>query len=216
VLLLVPTELERARLEDRGGWPAGLAQVECCGFGRVAPAARTAALSTLLRPARALLVGIAGTYDPAAWPVGSAAEFAAVALDGVGVGRGAELVPPRELGFPQWPGEPGAAARGIDPLYDRLALAVPGGAACAPLVLTTCAASANPAEARERRARFPEAAAEDMEAFAVALACALAGVELRVVRGISNAVGERDPSRWRIPSALEAARARALEVLEGW
>jgi futalosine hydrolase len=125
-------------------------------------------------------------------------------------------VPPRELGFPQWPGEPGAAARGIDPLYDRIALALPEGVPAAPLVLTTCAASANPAEAAERRARFPDAAAEDMEAFAVAAACALAGVALRVVRGISNAVGERDPARWRIPSALEAARARAIQVLESW
>jgi futalosine hydrolase len=102
-------------------------------------------------------------------------------------------------------------SRAVEPIYERLPLAAPDGAAA--LLLTTSAASANAAEASERRARFPEAAAEDMEAFGVATACALAGAALRVVRGISNQVGVRDPSRWRIPAALAAARALALEIL---
>ena len=59
-----------------------------------------------------------------------------------------------------------------------------------------------------RRARFRDALAEDMEGFAVAFACALAGVPVSIVRGISNVVGDRDPAHWRIPAAL-AARARA-------
>jgi futalosine hydrolase len=222
-LLLIPTELERARIQDRGALAPGLAQVECCGFGPVAAAARTAALCALLRPARVVLAGIAGAYDTEQHPVGSAVEFAAVAIEGVGVGRGAGFLPPSELGFPQWPGTEspersgGSGARGIDPIYDRLPLALPRsgtwGQRAAPLLLTTCAASANAAEAAERRARFPEAAAEDMEAFAVAAACALAGTPLRVVRGVSNRAGERDPARWRIPAALAAARELALEIL---
>ena len=65
-----------------------------------------------------------------------------------------------------------------------------------------------------RRERFPDAVAEDMEGFAVAVACTLAGVPLRVVRGISNLVGDRDPKHWRIPAALAAARLAALELLE--
>jgi futalosine hydrolase len=52
-----------------------------------------------------------------------------------------------------------------------------------------------------------------MEGYAVALACALAGVPVSIVRGASNVVGDRDPARWRIPSALSAARERALRML---
>jgi hypothetical protein len=38
-------------------------------------------------------------------------------------------------------------------------------------------------------------------------------VPLAIVRGLSNVVGDRDPKRWRIQGALEAARAVALEAL---
>jgi futalosine hydrolase len=111
-----------------------------------------------------------------------------VALEGLGTG------------FPQWPG-----------IEDRIALA-PAGAAEA-LLLTVWAASDSPAGAERRLQRHPGAAAEDMEGFAVAFACALARVPCTIVRGISNAVGERDKRRWRIGEGLAAARARALEQL---
>ncbi len=206
-LLLVPTELELRRLLDLGGFPAGLALVETCGFGPVAAAARTAALLARLRPARVLLVGIAGSYDVSAHPVGSALEFGECAIEGIGVGEGASLLAPPALGFPQWPGRDGAAA-----IFDRLPLAC-ASTDRAPLLLTTCAASADATQAAARRRRFPAAAAEDMEGFAVAAACALEGIPLRIVRGISNEVGDRRPEHWRIPAALAAARERALEVL---
>jgi futalosine hydrolase len=53
-----------------------------------------------------------------------------------------------------------------------------------------------------------------MEGFAVALSCALAGVPLSIVRGISNQVGDRAPENWAIPRALAAARELALSVIE--
>jgi futalosine hydrolase len=222
VLTLVPTAVELRRLEDLGGFPTGATLVELCGFGVVAAAARTAELLARLRPARVLLVGIAGAYDDERHPVGSALEFDRVAIDGIGAGEGERTVGPPALGFPQWPGRP-AGAPGADaapglrhPVLDTLELApAPAGAAAerAGLLLTTCAASDGARHAGERRARFPEAVAEDMEGFAVALACALADVPLHVVRGVSNRVGDRDPAHWRIPAALAAARERALALL---
>lgn len=209
-LVFFPTELEQRRFEDHGGLPAGLALTALCGFGPIAAASRTAQVLCELQPSRALLVGIAGTFDPAALEVGEAYEFAAVAIDGIGVGEGRTLSAPPALGFPQWPGTP---ERGVAPIFDRLSLAPPPGARTAGLLLTTCAASATPEQARVRRERFPDAQAEDMEGFAVATACALASVPLRIVRGISNVVGDRDPSHWRIPSALAAARRAALQAL---
>lgn len=207
-LCLVPTPVEEHRLVDQGGFPSDLALVRLCGFGPVAAAARASQLLAELRPQRVLLVGIAGAYDVESHPVGEAFEPDAVALHGVGAGEGEDHLGPPALGFPQWPGENGEGS-----IEDRLRLAAPDGADG--LLLTTCAASSNPAEAALRHARFPDAVAEDMEAFAVAIACTLAGVPCRVIRGISNLVGDRDPAHWRIPSALAAARRLALVALEG-
>ena len=187
-LLVVPTELELAELELQGGFGTSGPRVELCGFGPVAAAARTAELVARHTPARVVLVGIAGSFEPARLAIGSAACFAEVAIEGLGAA------------FPQWPG-----------IEDRLALAPTGSAEA--LLLTVWTAADSPAEAARRLQRYPAAAAEDMEGFAVAFACALARVPCTIVRGISNQVGERDKRRWRIADALAAARARALEQL---
>lgn len=60
---------------------------------------------------------------------------------------------------------------------------------------------------------LPAAAAEDMEGFAVAMACRLRGVPLDIVRGISNAAGDRDRSHWQVSAALEAAGRLALQIM---
>ncbi|MCA8980021.1 MAG: futalosine hydrolase [Planctomycetes bacterium] len=205
LLLLVPTALELERLRDQGGYDPARARVEVCGFGPVAAAARTATLLERYKPQRALLVGIAGTFDEESFPVGTATTFGEVALEGVGVGEGSRFVAPPALGFPQWPGSTDTTPH---PIADRMRLEASG-----PLLLSTCAASDSPAHAAERKERFPAALAEDMEGFAVALACALARVPLSIVRGASNVVGDRQASAWRIPSALAAAHELSLEWL---
>lgn len=206
-LILVPTELEYRRFLDHGGVASGRALVELCGFGPVAGAARTAQVLERIRPRRVLLLGIAGAFDVERDPVGSALEFGRVALDGVGVGQGESFRAPPALGFPQWPAG-GRLPRAIE---DELTLA---GSESVAQLLTTCAASANEDERRQRTARFPDARCEDMEGFAVAFACALTGTPLRIVRGVSNEVGVRNPEQWNIPLALGAARRRALELLD--
>jgi futalosine hydrolase len=169
----------------------------------VAAAARTAELIARVQPSAVLLLGIAGSFDLERAPLGGAASFGEVRLDGVGAGQGARFRAASQLGFPQWPGPP--------PITERLTLAGPG----AHVLLTVCAASADETERDERHARQPAALAEDMEGFGAALACALADVPLAVVRGFSNAVGVRDRSRWRVREALAAARALALGQLVG-
>lgn len=200
VLILVPTALEAEHLRRLGGFPG--ARVERCGFGPLAAAARAAALLAQRPARRVLLIGIAGTYRPRTRPVGSAVRPSAVRLEGVGVVRGSTLIPPSALGFPQWE-ERGLAIR------ERLALAGGRGE-----LLTVCAASGSPAEARRRARRHPRAELEDMEAFGVALAARLARVPLEIVRGVSNVAGERDLRRWDVRAALLAAHALALELLE--
>jgi len=194
-LILVPTALERERLE----LPAGL-PVELAGFGPLAAAASASFALSRHQPQRVLLVGIAGSFDPEALPVGTATSFGEVACDGVGVGAGPAALLPSQLGFPQLDGE--------RPIFERTPLAGAGG-----LLVTAPSASANTIEAGARRARFPGALAEDMEAFGVALACHLAGVELFVVRGLSNVVGEREKSTWQIEAALAAAGTLARKLI---
>lgn len=206
-LILVPTRGELTRLEALGGL-AGL-PIALCGFGPVAAAARSAQLLGAQAADRVLLVGIAGTSDPERLPVGAAAAFGAVALDGLGAGEGPGRLSAADLGFPQWEDAGGS-------VQERLSLDQPlEGAADPPLLLTVCAASADARQAAERRERFG-AVAEDMEAFGVALGCHLQGSALAVVRGASNRTGDREVGGWRIDEALAAARTTALSVLETW
>jgi len=200
-LILVPTALERDRLAP--DLPAGSGLIELCGFGPVASAARTSQLVARIQPRRVWLVGIAGTYDSSAHPVGSATTFGEVLLDGVGAGEGPSRLAPGDLGFPQW-SEPISGAR--PDVVDRLTLETSGAR-----LLSVTAASASPAQAEERHERFASAA-EDMEAFGVALACHLAHTPCGVVRGISNLAGDRVTSGWDIEGALSAA-GRTLAAL---
>lgn len=199
-LLLVPTETERRHLVRQSGFGTD-APCELCGFGPVVAAARAASHIARHTPGRVVLTGIAGTFDPTGLPVGTAAVFPRVALHGVGVGVASGFVSAAALGFRHWPND---AGRSDPDNPDELVLDAPVPPA-ADRLLTCCTASASPEEARQRLEQYPGAVAEDMEGFAVALACRLAGVPLAIARGISNAVGDRDFERWHISAALDAA-----------
>ncbi len=209
-LLLFPTELEHRRFADYGGLEPELALQLVCGFGPIAAAIRTTQLIARIRPRHVLLVGIAGAYDGERDPVGEARVFSTVSIEGIGAGRGVELIGPNKLGFPQWPGSDDTRTTPID---ESIELACPPDVGCGEL-LTTCAASDSPAHAAERLERHPRAVAEDMEGYAVAMACAFEEIPLTIVRGISNVVGDRRPENWRIPSALAAARRLLIELFE--
>ncbi|HEY7258313.1 MAG TPA: hypothetical protein VH459_04550 [Gaiellales bacterium] len=135
-----------------------------------------------------LLAGAAGTYDPGRLPIGAALDAGAVAIDGIGAGGAG----PAALGFAE---------------SDVIDLAGSGGE-----LLSVAEAAATPAAAAERAVRHPAAVGEEMEGFAVAVAAALFGVPLRIVRGASNLAGDRNRSAWRMADALAAVRALILET----
>ena len=212
-LVLVPTAAERQGLAATLG--AGLEpspKIELCGFGPVAAAARAAALVAEHRPQRVMLVGIAGRLD-ARLDIGAAYRFDRVACYGVGAGSGDGFLPAAALGWSQWPGDHPDLGVAVGDVIDCGAAITTAGPPSG-LLLTACAASASPDDVARRMRLFPAAAAEDMEGFGVALACRLAGVPLTIIRGISNAAGDRDHARWRVPEALAAAAALALRTLE--
>jgi len=211
-LVLVPTESERRIIEPVmrvGG--SGSPGAQLCGFGPVVAAARTMQLMAEHRPDRVLLVGIAGRFTDSL-AIGQAYAFERVACHGVGAGTGDAFVPAEALGWPQWPGDQSASATRIGDSLSCTTGRLPA-TARAGLLLSACATSAGEADVRSRLRLFPDAAAEDMEGFAVAAACRLAGVPLDIVRGISNTAGDRDTSRWQIEAASRAAAELAAILL---
>ncbi|MGD8192049.1 futalosine hydrolase [Brevibacillus ginsengisoli] len=83
-------------------------------------------------------------------------------------------------------------------------------------VLTVSTVTGTAATASELAGRVPGATVEAMEGYGVATAAHQFGVPVLEIRSISNPVGPRDRSAWRIPEALqrlEAAGSVLLEVL---
>lgn len=181
------------------------------GFGPVVAAARSGALIARYRPARVLLMGIAGAFDTNQTPIGTACRFDHVRCDGIGVGLGANFQTASDVGWKQFSADDAMpeVSDGI-PLVSTYNPAVP----CAGPLLSVCAASASSEECQQRQQRFPGVAAEDMEGFSVAVACSLAGVPLQVIRGISNQVGDRDKANWQVKKALDAASTMAMQILD--
>ncbi|MGB7343897.1 MAG: futalosine hydrolase [Pirellulaceae bacterium] len=202
-LLLIPTEFERGKLEPllaatatQHGWEIALS-----GFGPIAAASRTAMLIAQHQPKVVCLIGIAGGFDGRGVAIGQATQFDSVACDNIGVGSGADYRSAAELGW--------SMIEDTDPEIDDIIFL--RSSVTERCLLTVCAASANASEANARAKKFPDVIAEDMEGFGVAMSCQLAGVQLRIVRGISNLVGDRDNDKWQVETALAAAAELAIE-----
>ena len=203
----MPTEIERQHLASQPRFNA-YGPSELCGFGPVAAAARTTSQIEIHKPDRVLLIGIAGTFNTSVLPVGDAALLPRVIMHGIGVGTDETFVPAGEMGFQHWPGQGEES-----PIGDELVLSTPRSSISGSL-LTCSAASASTKDMRHRLVRYPDVVAEDMEGYAVALACRLEHVPLVIVRGISNVVGDRQSKNWQIPQALIAAWSLAEEAIE--
>ena len=218
-LILVPTAVELQHLpqhflkmiERKGG------AIELCGFGPVVAAARAASLTIGHQPQQVVLCGVAGAIGESL-RVSSAYRFDSVACYGIGVGCGRHFRPASSVGWRQWSGDASAgdaSGQALNlPIGDVLELCKSNKPSEEKLLLTTCAASQDESDVELKRAAFPTALAEDMEGFAVAAACQLAGLLLSIVRGISNRAGDRDHRNWKIAEAMQAAAALVEEMIE--
>lgn len=219
VLVLVPTEFELRKLQPLIAEAENSASciITTCGFGPIVSAIKTTQLLIRHNPTKVVLVGIAGAIGPR-FSIGTAASFSQVACYGIGAGSGSEFQTSSELGWTRWNEATATqASQDILQLHSdptsfqswRSASTANSGEASdnsidQPLLLTVCAASANSADVADRLKKFPQAAAEDMEAYSVAMACRMANVPLTVIRGISNLAGDRNKAHWDVDAALKA------------
>jgi len=215
VLIMTAVEAESAAVLRGLGRDARF-EAALCGVGPARAAARTAA--ALARAERAgrpfglvVSAGIGGGF-PGVCETGSLA----VASEIVGVDLGAEspdgFLPLDKLGL----GDTAIAADRERSLRLVRRLAEAGLFVRFGPVLTVTTVTGTAGTAAERARRVPGAAAEGMEGFGVAVAAAEFGLPVMELRAISNPVGPRDRSAWKIQEALdvlEKACALLPEVL---
>ncbi len=201
-LLLIPTALERERIpiELRRAWLDRGDRIELCGFGLAVSGILAMQWIRRFQPTGVVLLGIAGSYSTELKP-GTACEFSKVSCHGIGVGGGDGFQSAGSLGWEQWGGPPGIGetihfSPGSDTQNE---------------LLSVTSASSDGDEVENKIELFPSAIAEDMEGFAVAAACRLADVPLRIVRGISNYAGDRNHREWQIDNSLRSAMEIVLE-----
>ncbi len=152
-------------------------------------------------------VGIAGAYPSGGLSPGDVVVASELVYAGLGARDGDDFLDLEQLGFPLLPGT-----------YNRLP-AWSGSADVARLVgasfgpvLTLETVTGDNRGALELERRHPGALAEAMEGAGVAHAGLRLGVPTMELRGISNLVGPRDRSAWRLPEAVRAYRA----AVERW
>jgi len=214
-LLLIPTQAEQNLIAFGA---VGDVQVRVCGMGPMASGVAAARWLRELRPKSCLLAGLAGTRNAVVAPLASLVVGTAVRNEAVGCGRGSGFLPLLEM-----------APAGEEVAPDPLPLDVPtewmkvgasldadgsrGIAIVAGEIGTVAAASASVEEADGWLSRDPGVLVEEMEGYAVALACRAADVPFSIVRGVSNRAGIRDKQQWEVAEAFTALRTFLDQVL---
>lgn len=210
VLVMTAVEAEREAVL-RGLAGDARFDVRLAGVGPAAAAANTAIALAVAEGSYGLVVsaGIAGGFSGRAEAGSLVVADAIVAADlGAETPEGFRSVD--ELGF-------GSSRIAVDNgLAERLAeaLAAGGFPVCAGPVLTVTTVTGTAATAAALAERIPGAAAEAMEGYGVAFAADSCGLPVLELRAISNAVGPRDRSSWRIKEALDALEAAGSVLRE--
>lgn len=165
-----------------------------------------------------LCLGIAGSFDLAAQPLGSAWLVERETWPEYGLlFSGQCAADARGLGFSL----NGLAADDPQAVFDTMAwdaraeaarLGLDAGGFGHAASLTVSGVSADPERARALCQRFG-AGLENMEGFALAYGCRAAGLPFAELRTVSNAVGARPPRDWDLPGALAALGSAAKKLL---
>ena len=212
VLIVTAVEAEKEAVlrglrQQNGGTAGGRIDVVAAGVGPAAAAAETALAMAAAAEAGApyglaVSAGIGGGFAGQA-DIGDLVVAAEMVAADLGAETPEGFLGVYELGF-------GTARIPADECWsERLAAGLL--AAGLPVrrgnVLTVSTATGTAETAARLAARFPGAAAEAMEGFGVATAARRFGVPALEIRAVSNRVGPRDRSAWRIGEALDRLAA---------
>ncbi|SBT54131.1 futalosine hydrolase [Micromonospora narathiwatensis] len=210
VVTAVPAEAEAVR----AGLTDPTVTVAPVGVGAAVAGAATARLLALAeaagRPYRAVVsAGIAGGFvervavgDTVLATRSVAADLGAESPDG--------FLPLEALGMPADLLGVGSAVPADPGLLDALRTALP--AATVGVVLTVNTVTGSAASTAALAARHPDAVAEAMEGYGVAVAAAQAGLPFAELRTVSNPIGPRDRASWRMREAFAALSAAAVAL----
>ncbi|MGK5445553.1 futalosine hydrolase [Micromonospora sp. URMC 105] len=210
VLTAVPAEAEAIR----AGLTDPTVTVRPVGVGPAVAGAATARLLTLAeaagRPYRAVVsAGIGGGFAGRVAVGATVLGTRSVAAD-LGAESPEGFIPVDELGMPPELLGGGPTVDADPGLLGGLRAALPEAVVGAVLTVSTVTGTA--ASTRALTDRHPDAVAEAMEGYGVAVAAAHAGLPFVELRTISNPIGPRDRGSWRMREAFTAltAAARAL------
>ncbi|SCL17141.1 futalosine hydrolase [Micromonospora inyonensis] len=213
VVTAVPAEAEAVRT----GLTDPTATVVPVGVGPAVAGAATARLLALAEAAGrpyggVVSAGVAGGFAHRVAVGGTVLAGRSLAAD-LGAESPEGFIPIDELGMsPEQLG--GEVAVAADPaLLAALRSALPDAVVGTVLTVSTVTGTAD--STRALADRHPDAVAEAMEGYAVAVAAAQAGVPFVELRTISNPIGPRDRGAWRLREALTAlgSAAAALDAL---
>ena len=155
--------------------------------------------------------GIGGAYVPTGLPIRSVVLATEEIYGDVGVVTPEGWKPADEIGIPLVHGDPPHFNRfPLDSQLVSTAIEICGGT-CGPFV-TVSQCSGVQAVGDALHARF-NALCESMEGAAAAHICTLYDVPFLEVRGISNLVEDREPARWDIPGAADAAQSALIKII---
>jgi futalosine hydrolase len=193
LVVCVATEMEGALL--RPHFP-----VLCTGVGAV-NAAYTLTRFLEREGAKAVVVcGIGGAYPGSDLPTGSVVCAESECYGDLGAASPGGFLDMQELGFP--------VISGPAPLYNVLPMQLYPAARRVPFItVNTCTGDDAAAAAMAVRTG---GCVENMEGAAIAHVAMLFGIPAGEIRGISNSVGNRDRTAWRVKEAAIAAQEALL------
>jgi futalosine hydrolase len=148
-----------------------------------------------------VVCGIGGAYPGSGLAIGDVACAESECYGDLGADSPDGFLDMQALGFPLFSGDA--------PIYNSLPVQIFPATRRVPFVtLNTCTGTNDAARAIEKRTG---GGIENMEGAAIAHVAALSGIQMGEIRGVSNMVGDRDKSAWRVKDAAEAAQLALLD-----
>ncbi len=194
------------------------------GIGKANAAAAATSLLAFCRPTAVIVVGCGGAFPGSGLRIGDLAIASEEIYGDEGVLAPGGFLDMEAIQLPlvQRNGQSYFNRYPVSPLLLEKARALLNAetagpcpaAACGPFVtVSTCSGTL---DGGTKLARRTGGICENMEGAAVAQVCAMHNVPFLEIRGISNLVEDRDPSRWNIKAGTEIAQLAVQELLSNW